>query len=94
MKVLGYTRLTTGTGVFVCQLDNGTIFLAIIYVDDALFIGPNQDFLCKKKAEFMAKWECRDLGEGNQDFLKMRIQRELNKFSIDPGVSAIILYQN
>jgi len=75
--------LTTDAGVFVCQLDDGTIFLAIIYIDDALFIGPNQDFLHKKKAEFMTKWECRNLGEGNQDFLKMRIRRELNKFSID-----------
>ncbi len=44
----------------------------IAYIDDILFIGPNKSFIASKKALFIKKWECRDLGEV-KEFLKMRL---------------------
>jgi hypothetical protein len=49
--------------------------IAIIYVDDAIFCGPNRDKVLALKAAFMQKWETRDLGDVTE-FLRMRITRE------------------
>ena len=35
--------------------------MAGVYVDDAMFFGTNEKLVKKKKALFMAKWECQDL---------------------------------
>ena len=37
--------------------------IAIIYMDDALFCGPNKAIVDEVKAYFMQKWKCRDLGK-------------------------------
>jgi hypothetical protein len=38
-------------------------------------MGSNRTYLKLKKAEFMKKWECRDLGEA-KEYLGMRITRD------------------
>ena len=35
--------------------------MVVVYVDDAMFFGKNEKLVKKKKALFMAKWECQDL---------------------------------
>ena len=37
--------------------------IAIIYIDDALFCGPNKAIVDEVKAHFMQKWKYRDLGK-------------------------------
>jgi hypothetical protein len=81
MKGLGFKRLSSDAGIFICQQD-GSYVIAIIYVDDALFLGPNKELVALKKAEFMKKWECRDLGEA-KEFLRMRIRRKGQKIYLD-----------
>ena len=54
----------------------------IAYVDDILFMGPNKSLLASKKALFMERWECRDLGDC-KEFLRMRIQRKNGKIYLD-----------
>ena len=54
----------------------------LAYVDDILFLGPNKTMLYSKKALFMKRWECRDLGEC-KEFLRMRITRKNGKIYID-----------
>ena len=81
MKNLGFERLKSDAGLFVYQR-GGNIVLAIIYVDDALFCGPNKSLVEKLKAAFMKKWECRDLGEP-REFLRMNIRREGRRILID-----------
>lgn len=83
MEVLGFTRLTSDAGIFVCRQKDGSIVIAIIYVDDALFVGANKVQIRKLKAQFMERWECRDLGDNSQEFLRMRIRRELKKIHLD-----------
>jgi hypothetical protein len=45
--------------------------MAVVYVDDAMFFGKNKKLVDKKKAPFMNKWKCCDLGEV-KEFLRMR----------------------
>ena len=47
--------------------------VAIIYVNDTLFCGPNKVLVDEVKTLFMCKWECRDLGLATE-FLHMRIR--------------------
>ncbi len=48
-------------------------------------MGPNKTTLMNKKALFMKKWECRDLGDCTE-FLRMRIVRKDGKIYIDQTV--------
>jgi Reverse transcriptase (RNA-dependent DNA polymerase) len=79
MAQLGFTRLLSDSGIFISK-DKSIV--AIVYVDDVLFLGPNKkDLLCVKE-EFMKKWECRDLGEA-KEFLHMRIQHKNGRIYLD-----------
>jgi len=70
LKELGFERLKSEAGIFFYKKKGTNIVIGIIYVDDALFCGPNKAVVDAIKAQFMRKWECRDLGEPNE-FLRM-----------------------
>ena len=57
-------------------------FFELLYVDDAMFFGKNEKLVKKKKALFMAKWECRDLGDV-KEFLCMCITCTRTGITID-----------
>jgi Reverse transcriptase (RNA-dependent DNA polymerase) len=79
MAQLGFTHLLSDLGIFV---NKDKSIIAIVYVDDVLFLGPNKkDLLCAKE-EFMKKWECRDLGEA-KEFLHMHIQCKNGRIYLD-----------
>jgi hypothetical protein len=67
MKDLGFRRLVSDAGLFI-KYDNGKRIIVVVYVDDALFCGPNKAKVLKAKQDFMSKWECRDLSDAT-DFL-------------------------
>jgi Reverse transcriptase (RNA-dependent DNA polymerase) len=71
MNELGFQRLVSDAGLFVCK-DYKEIIIAIVYVDDAMFFGKNKAQVNFKKKLSMDKWECRDLGEV-KEFLRMCI---------------------
>ena len=62
LKELGFEHLKSEAGFFFYK-KKGTNVVGIIYVDDALFCGPNKAVVDSIKAQFMCKWECCDLGE-------------------------------
>jgi Reverse transcriptase (RNA-dependent DNA polymerase) len=70
MKVLGFKRLNSDDRIFVCR-EGTELIMAVVYVDDAMFFGKNKKLVDKKKALFMNKWECHDLGEV-KEFLHMQ----------------------
>ena len=74
MKVLGFKRLNSGARIFVCR-EGPNLILAVVYVDDAIFISRNKNLVDKKKALFMAKWEWQYLGD-LKEFLWMRVTRQ------------------
>jgi Reverse transcriptase (RNA-dependent DNA polymerase) len=79
MAQLGFTHLLSDLGIFV---NKDKSIVAIVYVDDVLFLRPNKkDLLCAKE-EFIKKWECRDLGKA-KEFLHMCIQRKNGRIYLD-----------
>ena len=74
---MGFTCTFADPGVYV-HFHNQDLIILVIYVDDALFMGPNHSYLKFKKQEFMKKWESRDLGEV-KEYLGMRITRDCIK---------------
>jgi hypothetical protein len=81
MNELGFKRLVSDAGLFVCK-DYRNIIIAIVYVDDAMFFGKNKAQVDSKKKLFMDKWECRDLGEVKES-LHMRIIRKGKDIHLD-----------
>ena len=57
MIELGFINCLSDVGVFIFRNKRGYV-IVVIYVDDAIFMGPNKMLLLEKKREFMAKWEC------------------------------------
>lgn len=83
MNVLGFKRLASDAGIFVCTDKNsGKLVIVVVYVDDAIFCGPDKAAVNKNKEAFMKKWECRDLGDV-KEFLRMRIIQKDGNISLD-----------
>jgi hypothetical protein len=81
MNKLGFKRLVSDAGLFVCK-DFKEIIIAIVYVDNAMFFGKNKAQVNSKKKLFMDKWECRDLGEV-KEFLHMHITQKRKDIHLD-----------
>ena len=81
MKELGFEGLVSDAGLFIFRSEHGFV-IAVIYVDDALFCGPNKALVLELKQKFMQKWECRDLGDVTE-FLRMSITQYSGKVHID-----------
>ena len=82
MQELGFDRLKSDAGIFYYKHKRTEMVVAIVYVDDALFCGPDLKIIKLIKGKFMQKWECRDLGDV-KEFLRMRIQRTGQIIKID-----------
>ena len=81
MIELGFEGLVSDAGLFIFRNEHGFV-IAVIYVDDSLFCGPNAELVKELKNKFMQRWECQDLGDATE-FLRMRIKREGSKVHID-----------
>jgi hypothetical protein len=81
MEKLGFSSLKSDAGIFIYQ-GQGSFVIAIVYVDDAIFMGPDRALAYEMKHRFMKVWETRDLGEVTE-FLRMRITREGSSIHID-----------
>jgi len=82
LKELGFECLKSEAGIFFYKKKGTNIVIGIIYVDNALFCGPNKAVVDAIKAQFMRTWECRDLGEPNE-FLRMRITHKGRAIHLD-----------
>lgn len=82
MSKLGFRRLKSDSGIFVLSGLKGPKVTAIVYVDDAIFMGPDIHQVDMVKAMFMDIWECQDLGE-TKEFLRMKIHRQGNTIILE-----------
>ena len=82
LKELGFECLKFEAGIFCYKKKGTNVVVGIIYVDDALFCGPNKAIVDSIKAQFMHKWECRDLGEP-KEFLRMCITHKGHAIHLD-----------
>ena len=81
MKDLGFEGLKSDAGLFIFKNKHGFV-IAVIYVDDTLFCGPNKTMVQELKEKFMKRWECRDLGDVTE-FLCMKVHKTSSKVSLD-----------
>ena len=81
MIELGFEGLASDAGLFIYRDECGFV-IAIIYVDDTIFCGPNKALVKQLKDKFMQRWECWDLGDVTE-FLRMRIIKEGSIVNID-----------
>ena len=82
LKELRFECLRSKAGIFFYKKKGTNVIVGIIYVDDALFCGPNKAIVDSIKAQFMHKWECQDLGEPNE-FLWMCITHKGRAIHLD-----------
>ena len=83
MEELGFVNLDSDAGLFKCFDEaSQTFIIAVVYVDDAIFLGPSKAAVETMKKRFMERWESRDLGE-LKEFLHMRIGRAGQNIYID-----------
>ena len=81
MLELGFEGLVSDAGLFIYRDEHGFV-IAVIYVDDAIFCGPDKALIKQLKDKFMQRWECWDLGDVTE-FLRMRIIKEGSTVNID-----------
>jgi len=74
MLALGFKQCKSNAGMYYYRdKKTGVLVIAIVYVDDVCFMDTRGSLLLKElKQKFMARWECRDLGE-TTEFLGMHI---------------------
>jgi len=81
MIELGFENLLSDAGLYIFRDEHGFV-ITVIYVDDAIFCGPNKSLVQELKNKFMKRWEVRDLGDVTE-FLRMRIIRVGRTINID-----------
>ena len=81
MEGLGFECLNSNARVFLYR-KKGNSCIAVVYVNDSFFTGPNKALNQQLKEAFIKKWECRDLGE-IAEFLRMKISRSGSKIQLD-----------
>ena len=57
MKDLGFEHLKSNAGIFLYKRKGTTTIIAIVYIDDTLFCGPDIKTVKEIKAAFMKHWE-------------------------------------
>ena len=77
MLALGFKRCKSDASVYYYHdKKTGALVIAIVYVDDVCFMDTRGSLLPKElKQEFMARWECCDLGE-TTEFLGIQISHD------------------
>jgi hypothetical protein len=72
IRKLGFRHLKSDSGIFVLSRRNGLQVIAIVYVNDTIFMEPDLHQVDMMKALFIDIWECQDLEE-TKEFLHMNI---------------------
>jgi hypothetical protein len=76
-----HTSSDAGIFIYKCST-TGALVIALVYVDDGLFMGTNKKLVDEKKASCMKQWECRGI-DTITEFLGMCIKQSASKVSID-----------
>jgi len=82
MECLGFRCTKSDSRIFILTSSSGPCVIVIVYINDAIFMGPDHHFTNRKKAQFMKEWDCRDLGD-TKEFLQMRIHCQGKLISLE-----------
>ena len=83
MRTIGFVRASSDAGIFIHKdPKTGSIVIALVYVDDGLFMGKNKKLVDEKKNACLKHWECRST-EKVTEFLGMRVTQTAAKVKLD-----------
>ena len=85
----GYKRSDTDHCLYTKQAKDGSLLILILYVDDMLIVGNNNDEIAALKSKLNATFDMKDLGAANH-ILGMRITRNRDKKVLFVSQSAYI----
>ena len=78
---LGYSRLHADPCAYFKRFSETEFITLLLYVDDMLIAGPNNDRINELKAQLAREFEMKDLGPANK-ILGMQIHRDRNNRKI------------
>src|SRR6266545_5762225 len=82
MMSMGFRHLKSDLGIFALFSKDGIKVIIIVYVNDAIFMGPNKCDVSMAKDLLMQTWECHNMGN-TEEFLHMRIQHQRSSITLD-----------
>jgi hypothetical protein len=81
LKEMGLTPINSNASIYIYWCGDNFV-IAIVYVDDGLFVGPNLALTCSVKDMVMKKWDCHNLGESSE-FIGITFTRRDGKIYLD-----------
>jgi len=82
MKTMGFHQASSDAGVFIYKHPDGRLVIALVYVNDGLFLGADKALVDSKKCACLEHWECHDTGDVT-DFLGMKVNKTASCITID-----------
>ena len=82
MKTQGFKHAYTDMGIFIYKDLEGQYVIALVYVDDGLFMGTDHTLIDKKKAMCLKHWEYHYTGKVTE-FLGMEVTHNGKKIKLD-----------
>ena len=62
MLTQGFKQASSDASVFIYKHKDGKIVIALVYIDDRIFLGHDQQLVNKKKCACLEHWECHNTG--------------------------------
>ena len=82
MKTMGFHQASSDTGVFIYKHPDGWLVIALVYINDGLFLGADKALVDSKKCACLEHWECCDTGYVT-DFLGMKVNKTASRIMIN-----------
>jgi len=82
MKTMGFHQAFSDARVFIYKHPDGQLVIALVYINDGLFLGADKALVDSKKCACLEHWECHDTGDVT-DFLGMKVNKSALCITID-----------
>ena len=82
MKTMGFHQAFSDARVFIYKHPDGQLVIALVYINDGLFLGADKTLVDSKKRACLEHWECHDTGDVT-DFLGMKVNKSALCITID-----------
>jgi len=80
-ETMGFHQ-ASNAGVFIYKHHDGQLVIALVYIDDGLFLGADKALVDSNKHACLKHWECHNTGDVT-DFLGMKVNKSAFHIIID-----------
>jgi len=82
MLTQGFKQASSDAGVFVYRHKDGKIVIALVYIDDTIFLGHDPKLIDRKKCAYLEHWACHDTSD-IKEFLGMQINKTAHHVEVN-----------